>query len=376
MNARAILFAAMCWMVTIGACRAERPPDNVVSPAVGSAIAQEDIALSRQNAIIRAIEKASPAVVNISSTQVVRVRDPFWSWFWGEELVQERRFQSLGSGVIFDATSGYVLTNEHVIEGATYVRVRLQDGRAFEAQIVGLDRVADLAVLKIQAGNLPAAQFGDSDRLRPGEWAIAIGNPFGQYVRDLKPTVTVGVISATHRAVQIQNRSYPDLIQTDAAVNPGNSGGPLVNAQGEVIGVNTFIFTQGGGSNGVNFATPVNVVKVVVQRLIEDGEIREPYLGMQISELDENVAAQLGVEVRGGVVVADVEKGGPADRGGLQPYDVLTEVNGRAIYSGLDALSIVRLVRPGDQIVFTRARKGGATDTVVVTAGPPRRRRN
>ncbi|MBM3214609.1 PDZ domain-containing protein [Candidatus Poribacteria bacterium] len=330
--------------------------------------ATQDLAQSRENAIVRAIERAGPAVVNISSTQVVRVvRDPFWSFFWGESQVQEQKRQSLGSGVIFDAEHGYVLTNEHVIEDATYVTVRLQDGREFRAEILGEDPIADLAVLKIDGEDLPACLFGTSDDLRIGEWAIAIGNPFGQLVRDLKPSVTVGVISATNRVVQVGNRTYSNLIQTDAAVNPGNSGGPLVNAAGEVIGINTFILSESGGSHGVNFAHAISLAKRVIDRILENGGVEEPWVGMQYREVTPQIAEQIGASVREGVIVTRVERGGPADKAGLRENDIITQVNGQKVYSTVDTYSIIRLVRSGERIELTRVR-GDVSGTVRMTA--------
>lgn len=333
-----------------------------------SAQAQADLAASRENAIVRAIERAGPSVVNISSTQIVRVvTDPFWSFFFGEAPTEEQERQSLGSGVIFDAKNGYVLTNEHVIEGASYVTVRLQDGREFEAEIIGEDPIGDLAVLRIRGDNLPECVFGDSEDVRIGEWAIAIGNPFGHLVRDLRPTVTAGVISATNRVVRVGNRTYSNLIQTDAAVNPGNSGGPLVNAAGEVIGINTFILSESGGSQGVNFATAINVAKRVIERLLESGTVEEPWVGLRYRELTRRTAERLGVNVRDGVVVTGVERGSPADRADLREGDVIVAVNKQKVYSAVDTYSIIRLIRPGERIEFVRLR-GGSSATVVVSA--------
>jgi Do/DeqQ family serine protease len=350
------------------------PPatENAWKKPARSAQAQADLAASRENAIVRAIEKAGPSVVNISSTQIVRVvNDPFWNFFWGGRQPEEQERQSLGSGVIFDAKRGYILTNEHVIEDATYVTVRLQDGREFEAEIVGEDPIGDLAVLRIQGDNLPECVFGDSDDVRIGEWAIAIGNPFGQLVRDLRPTVTTGVISATNRVVRVGNRTYANLLQTDAAVNPGNSGGPLVNAAGEVIGINTFIFSESGGSQGVNFANAINVAKKVIERLLEGGMVEEPWIGVRYRELTRKAAEQMSLVVRDGVVVTDIESGSPAARADLRKGDVIVAVNGQKVYSAIDTYSIIRLVRAGERIEFTRLRNGSSASVFVMAERLP-----
>jgi len=344
------------------------PTENRWKSPVRSAQAEADLAASRENAIVRAIERAGPSVVNISSTQVIRViRDPFWSFFFGEEPTEEQARQSLGSGVIFDAKNGYILTNEHVIEDATYVTVRLQDGREFAAEIVGEDPIGDLAVLRIQGDNLPECVFGDSDDVRIGEWAIAIGNPFGQFVRDLRPTVTAGVISATNRVVRVGNRTYSNLLQTDAAVNPGNSGGPLVNAAGEVIGINTFILSESGGSQGVNFATAINVAKKIIERLLETGMVEEPWVGIRYRELSQRTAERMNLPLRDGVIVTGIEPGSPASKTDLREGDLIVAVNGQKVYSSVDTYSIIRLVRAGERIELTRYRNG-STGVVVVVA--------
>ncbi|MDA1190905.1 MAG: trypsin-like peptidase domain-containing protein [Candidatus Poribacteria bacterium] len=330
----------------------------------------QDLALTRQNAIIRAIERASPAVVNISSTQIkqVRVINNFFDIWGGADPfgVQERRSTSLGSGVIFDAKRGYILTNQHVINDASEILVRAHDGREFTATVVGQDSFYDLAVLKIDGKNLPSAPFGNSDDLKIGEWAIAIGNPFGQLVRDLEPSVTVGVISATNRVVRVGGRTYANLIQTDASVNPGNSCGPLVNAAGEVIGVNTFILTESGGSHGVNFATSINIAKQVVDLLIKDGAVIEPWTGLNYADLTPQLAQELKTSAREGIVVTYVQPDSPASRAGLQKNDVIVEMNGRKVYSQQDALGIIRLI-PLRAILSARYERGGKLRQATLT---------
>lgn len=324
----------------------------------------DDIALSRENALVRAIERASPAVVNINSTRIQRsqVYD-FWNWFEPRARTRERRYRSLGSGAIFNASEGYVLTNQHVIQDADEIDVRLQDGREFRAEVVGADRFADLAVLKIDADNLPQVELGDSSDLRIGEWAIAIGNPFGQMVRDRKPTVTVGVISAANRVVTIGDRTYSNLIQTDASVNPGNSGGPLVNAAGQVVGVNTFIFTESGGSHGVNFAISINVAQKIMAQLIISGRVVEPWTGMNYADLSERDAD--------GAVITYIQPDGPADVAGLEAADVITEVDGHKVYSRRDAFAVMRLLPQGEDVRLTYLRGKRTRDATLVAGAEP-----
>ena len=347
---------------------------GIVIVALGAAAApSDDIAFSRESAIVRAVERASPAVVNISSTQIERVPVlRFFDWYGGNPFgFEERRSQSLGSGVIFDAKKGYVLTNEHVVQDADEITVRLHDGRRFDAKVVGSDRFFDLAVLQIRGDDLPEAVFGDSNALRIGEWAIAIGNPFGVYVRDLEPSVTVGVISAMNRVVRVDGRTYANLIQTDASVNPGNSGGPLVNAAGEVIGINTFILTESGGSHGVNFALAINIARRVIDHLVQHGEVEEPWLGLTYADLTVQRAAEMKLKVRGGVLVTYVRQESAAGRAGIQAGDVLVEIDGQPIYFQREARGILRLAEAGEAIDVRFVRKGKTrTATIRVDRRP------
>jgi serine protease Do len=249
------------------------PPPSIVS--------SDDVDATRRNAIVQAVERVSPAVVTISVTQLRRERvvtpfnDPMWQFFFpdlGREFI--RKVNSMGSGFIV-SEDGLIVTNEHVIRGASEIVVNLPDGRSFTGEIFGEpDAQTDLAIIKIEGDDLPVAPLGRSDDLMIGEWAIAIGNPFGYLIRDAHPTVTVGVISALNRdfdASTANDRSYRDMIQTDASINPGNSGGPLVNSEGYVIGVNTFIFSQSGGSQGIGFAIPVRRVRMIIDDILRYG---------------------------------------------------------------------------------------------------------
>jgi serine protease Do len=291
-----------------------------------------------QDAFVGVAQSVKPAVVNIATTQRARpseqgqapqvppsFRGPFRDFFgedfferfFGSEPPRER--QSLGSGVIVDKR-GFILTNNHVVEKADQIEVHLSDKRKFSATVVGRDPKTDLAVIKIDApGDLPVATLGDSSKIRIGEWAIAIGSPFG-----LDQTVTVGVISAVGRS-DVGITTYEDFIQTDASINPGNSGGPLVNLNGEVVGINTAIVASG---RGIGFAIPINMARTVSERLIAQGKVVRGWLGIGIQELTEELAAQFGVSPQDGVLVGNVMRNSPAEQGGLKTGDILLEFNG------------------------------------------------
>ena len=321
-------------------------------------------------ALLRALEDAftavadrvTPAVVNVSTVpkrghpgtgeeSPERFRE-----FFGEEFY-ERYFRrrpredarASGSGVIVDP-KGYILTNNHVIENAQEINVRLSDGRKLSARLVGRDPKTDLAVLKVEApGPLPAAELGDSDRLRVGQWAIAIGNPFG-----LDRTVTVGIISATART-RVGVTQYENFIQTDASINPGNSGGPLLNLDGKVIGVNTAIVAAG---QGIGFSIPINQAKDVMRQLIAGGRVVRGWLGIAIQDVTDELAAHFGVKEREGVLVADVMKGGPAEAAGLRAGDVIVEFNGGPIKEVPELQRRVAAVSPGQAVRLTVIRDG------------------
>jgi len=252
----------------------QNPINQMFSQSKESLNAGVDI--SRHNAITNAVKLAEPAVVsvNVVKTQVIRGGSPFGLFFFDffDYLPRQRQVQSIGSGVIFDH-KGYIITNAHVVEEATQIKVILPDKREFDAELIGVDKSHDLAIIKISGNKLPFAKLGNSDDLIIGEWSIAVGNPYGFLMNDSKPSVSVGVISALNRnfAPREDRRNYTNMIQTDAAINPGNSGGPLVNIYGEVIGINTFIFSDKGGSVGIGFAIPVNQVKDLISRAIDKG---------------------------------------------------------------------------------------------------------
>jgi Do/DeqQ family serine protease len=278
----------------------------------------------------RVAEQTVRAVANISSVQVVRQRiDPFFEQFFGGEMFgsRQRYASSLGSGVVISA-DGYVVTNHHVIgQGQIQeVTVSLADKRELKASIVGVDPWTDLALLKINARNLPVIPWGDSSRLKVAEWVMAIGNPY-----QLNETVTLGIVSALGRA-NVGISTYEDFIQTDAAINPGNSGGALVSSRGELVGINTAIFSQSGGYQGIGFAVPSNLVRRIVDELTRYGEVRRGSIGaIEIAPLTTRLAEDLGAPSTEGVVVVQLGRGTPADRAGLEPGDIIVGVNGQRI---------------------------------------------
>jgi serine protease Do len=320
----------------------------------------EDITASRQNAITRAVAKVVPSVVGINVTQIREVvrrspffDDPFFRQFFPGFRYQEE-VKSLGSGFII-SPDGYVVTNEHVVNNATAIVVTLPDRTRHEATLVGGDYITDLALLKIDGEGLPAVKFGDSDDVIIGEWVIALGNPFGLFDVNARPTVTVGVISSVDMDFgrQRNDRVYQDMLQTDAAINPGNSGGPLVNSLAEVIGVNTFIFTESSGSIGLGFAIPVNRVKRVIEDLRKYGQVNRRFVtGLEVEDMSYSVARYLGLRSLVGVIVTNVERGSPADRAGLEPGDVILEINDQPIRSKADIWAIIENgdLRGGDKL--------------------------
>jgi serine protease Do len=321
----------------------------------------------RRTAAVQAVEKVGPAVVNITTETDLRQAspfegfrgDPFFERFFNDffEPSRPRTAQSLGSGVIIDA-EGHALTNEHVVARASRIKVSLADGREFDAKLVGADPSNDLAVLQIQSKErLPWVAPGASDDLLVGEPVIAIGNPFG-----LASTVTTGVISALDRSIRADKKSYYGFIQTDASINPGNSGGPLVNAAGELIGVNTAIYQ---GAQGIGFAVPIDVAKRVVSQLIAHGAIDPVWLGVDLQDLDPNLheALELARGTRGALVTA-VGKGSPAERAGLRRSDLVTRLDGHKIQSARDFYAIVEASTPGQDLVVEILRDGAQRQLV------------
>lgn len=333
--------------------------------------APEDL---RRTPVVRAVEKVAPAVVNISTTSVVeRNVNPFGALFGGDELFNRffggpdmtRRFEqsSLGSGVIIDGDKGLVLTNAHVIDGATSISARLLDGREFQAELVGSDPDFDLALLRLEkAAGLPQVAMGDSSDLMIGETLIAIGNPFG-----FSNTVTTGVISAMNRTIRTKQGTFTDFLQTDAAINPGNSGGPLLNITGELIGINTAIYAEG---EGIGFAIPINKAKRVVQELASFGAVQPVWLGILARSVDQRIAGYYDLDSVQGVLVTQVVSATPAAAGGLRPGDVILAMNGIPVAGRGHYLDLLRNYTQGESIRLELARNGRGITAVNVQLGP------
>ncbi|MFP4079262.1 MAG: Do family serine endopeptidase [Ectothiorhodospira sp.] len=299
-----------------------------------------------------AVDRAAPAVVNIYTRKTVIQRgpplldDPVFREFFGEGFgtPQSRTQTNLGSGVIM-SPQGYILTNNHVIEGADAIEVMLANGHNASAQVVGTDPETDLAVLKVPApGELPSVVSGDARGLRVGDVVLAIGNPFG-----VGQTVTQGIVSATGRS-RLGLNTYENFIQTDAAINPGNSGGALVNAHGELVGINTAIFTRSGGSQGIGFAIPADLARDVMTQIVEQGAVVRGWLGVEIQEITPQLAPSFGLEDPRGILVAGVLAEGPAARAGIRPGDVITHLDETRISSAQEALNLIARRRPGETL--------------------------
>jgi len=306
------------------------------------------------------LERVLPAVVNIYTESRVTERqspfrsDPFFEKFFGTPPLQqrERRVSNLGSGVITDAQNGYVITNSHVIAGADEISVRLHDGRAFDAEIVGVDEDADIAVVRIAAEQLQHIDIGNSDVLRVGDFVVAIGNPFG-----LGQTATSGIISALGRT-GLNIEDYEDFIQTDASINQGNSGGALVNLRGELVGINTAILAPGGGNIGIGFAIPINMVQLLTRQIIEYGEVRRGRLGVIAQNLTPELAEALGIDTTRGAVISQVIPDSAADDAGMHEGDVVVAVNDREITDASSLRNTIGLFRADDEIEVSFLRDG------------------
>lgn len=306
-----------------------------------------------------AVNKAAPSVVSVFAIKVTRqdppelFENPIFQHFFGKELSKPKfqRENSLGSGVIV-GNNGYILTNNHVIENARDIEVALSDGRRFRARIVGSDPETDLALLQAAGDNLKVAELGDSEALRVGDVVLAIGNPFA-----VGQTVTMGIVSATGRQ-DLGITNFENFIQTDAAINPGNSGGALVNAYGVVVGINTAIFSQSGGSNGIGFAIPVKLAKHVMQQIAEHGRVIRGWLGVAGQNVTPALAESLDLGSTNGILVSAVLEGGPADRAGVQPGDLITSISGNDVYSAQQMLNLVAAKPPGTAVTIRIIRNG------------------
>jgi serine protease Do len=320
-------------------------------------------------------DQQGPAVVSIDVTSTVKRSpladlsedDPFYEFFRrfgqvprGRERPRDLEQQSVGSGFILSA-DGYVLTNAHVVDDATEVMVKLTDKREFKAKVVGLDKRTDVAVLKIDATGLPKVTIGDPEKLRVGEWVAAIGKPFG-----LENTITAGIVSAKGR--ELPNENLIPFIQTDVPINPGNSGGPLFNMKGEVVGINSLIYSRTGGYMGLAFAVPIDVAMGAVKQIQEKGRVTRGRIGVQIQEVSKETADAFGLSKAAGALVNSVEKGGPADKGGVESGDIILRADNRAVNSSTELPRIITQIKPGTKIPLQVWRKGVTKDLTVTVA--------
>jgi serine protease Do len=324
--------------------------------AIDNHLAQDEISNSRQTIITKTVKEASPAVVGINVTELRQYRDifsmdPLYRYFFGDR-VYNQQIKNLGSGAII-SPDGYVLTNDHVAGNAVEIIVTMTDGTQHVAKIIGSDPASDICLLKIDGDNLPFIKLGNSDNILIGEWVIALGNPFGLFDINDQPTVTVGVISAKGMNLGVdKNRYYMNMLQTDAAINSGNSGGPLVNAFGELIGMNTLIYTAGSTGNiGLGFAIPINKVKKVIEELKEKGKIdRDFWTGLSIQTIDQNIAKAYDLKSTRGVIITQVIRNSPAQKAGLTMYDIIVGINNFKINNETTLAGIIQEFRTGEII--------------------------
>ncbi len=315
-----------------------------------------------------AVGRATPSVVNIFTSKEVRARrnpllnDPLFRRFFGDPFGDDvQRAASLGSGVIV-SPEGYILTNHHVVEAADEIEVALSDGKKLLAKVVGNDPETDLAVLRVSAEQLPAISFGQSDQLRVGDVVLAIGNPFG-----VGQTVTSGIVSALGRS-GLHINTFENFIQTDAAINPGNSGGALVDARGNLVGINTAIYSRSGGSMGIGFAIPVSTAKMVLDQIVKSGAVTRGWIGVEVQEITPAVAESFRLGDARGTIIAGVLRGGPADRAGVQPGDLLTAINGAPVADPQAMLNLVAGLAPGSSAKM-QVRRQAQTFELTVTVG-------
>ena len=355
------------WLDTVGRPAAVPSTGPVLQLAQSSALQLTEPVAGSLSA---AAQKAAPSVVSINTSTIVRhpyANDPLFQYFFGGAANQSQ--SGLGSGVIVSA-DGYLLTNNHVVEGADEITVTLQDGREFRARTIGTDPDTDLAVLRIDAQNLPAITIGNSDQLAIGDQVLAIGNPFG-----VGQTVTSGIVSALGRN-QLGINAFENFIQTDAAINPGNSGGALVDIQGDLQGINTAIFSQSGGSMGIGFAIPAATAQWVLQSLVQEGRVIRGWVGVGMNDLTPELAQATGVQVTHGIIITGVIQNGPAAQAGLRPGDVISHVGGQEIHNARELLTTVAALKPQVPVEFTVYRGAQASQVRVTPAERPAMTRN
>jgi serine protease DegQ len=337
-----------------------------VAPGIGSGPATASYA--------DAAQKAMPAVVNVFSSKDgslppdPRAKDPLFRYFFGDKNNRKQREQpaaNLGSGVIV-SSEGYILTNQHVVDGADQIEIALADGRTTNAKVIGIDPETDLAVLKVNMTNLPTITLGRMEQTRVGDVVLAIGNPFG-----VGQTVTMGIVSALGRN-HLGINTFENFIQTDAAINPGNSGGALVDVNGNLLGINTAIYSRSGGSLGIGFAIPVSTARSVLESIITTGSVTRGWIGVEPQDVTPEIAESFGLEQKSGAIVAGVLKNGPADRAGIKPGDILMSVNGQEITDTTRLLNVIAQIKPGTAAKVHLVRKNRELDLdVTIGKRPP-----
>lgn len=348
------------------------PPQQVVTLKEASPSAAQARSDALVGSYASASAKAQPSVVNVFTSKQVKVplhpllNDPLFRRFLGERLpYATQRASSLGSGVIISA-EGYIVTNNHVVESADEIEVALSDGRTTSAQVIGSDPESDLAVIRVTMPKLPVAVLGNSEALKVGDVVLAIGNPFG-----VGQTVTMGIVSALARA-QTEVNPFESFIQTDAAINPGNSGGALIDASGNLIGINTAIYSKTGASHGIGFAIPVNAVKLVMEQIIRNGAVTRGWLGVEMQNVTPDIAASFNLPVKKGVIVAGVVRNGPAHRAGMLPGDVLIEIADKPVSDSVAVINQIAAIEPGKQTSMVVVRRGQPQVLQVVVGKRPR----
>jgi len=352
---------------TLGLTKGQPLPVTASSTAPGMQTSYADL-----------VTRVSPAVVTIRSTERARapqqfpfMDDPTFREFFGDRVPQgqtPQRIQGVGSGVIV-TPDGYILTNHHVVDGALDIRVELTDNRTFKAKLVGSDQPSDLAVLKIDATNLPTLAMGDSDKVRVGDFVLAVGNPMG-----IGQTVTSGIISAKGRQTGLSDGTFEDFLQTDAAINRGNSGGALVNTLGELVGINSQILSPSGGNIGIGFAIPANMAKVVMDQLVKTGKVRRGMLGVSIQPVDADLAASMDLPAAQGAIVTNVQAAGPAEKAGIKRGDVIVGINSHAIADSNTLRNLVASIPPGTNVKVSALRDGKEQNFQVALAELPERK--
>jgi len=358
------------WLPTstsLGPAPAPGPAPAATTTAPAATVSRRPAGVRHVESFHDAVARAMPAVVNVFTSKEVPARrsplldDPLFRRFFGDQLNTEpQRASSLGSGVIV-SPSGYILTNHHVVDSADEIEVALSDGKKMLAKVVGIDPETDLAVLRVNAEGLPAIRFGRSESLQVGDPVLAIGNPFG-----VGQTVTSGIVSALGRGLHIN--TFENFIQTDAAINPGNSGGALVDVNGDLVGINTAIYSRSGGSMGIGFAIPVSTAKMVLDQIVKHGAVTRGWIGVEVQEITPAIAESFKLEAARGAIIAGVLRGGPADRAGVKPGDVLTAINGAPVSDPQVMLNLVAALRPGSHARM-QLRREAKTIEVDVTIG-------